>query len=295
MKKYEINEQTIPKGIEKNTEQENEKIVLWRYISFSSLCEILRYDRIPLISASIFPDKSEGSILREILKTRKNTYPYSVDIAMQELLKMTYISSWHVSENENAAMWDRYTYGGEGVAIKTNAKLLVGSIQSDKNQLLPIVEPKDIMRISQSNDGNHITIHTGCIIRPIIYTNIDPQNFEMEDELLENGYDKMCFFYKMIDFKDESEVRILSSNMTDVEKMAQLKKSEIDEQIRDQYDHRQKFKMKKVTQLRIQSAQQLIQEVVVSPHANEGFIDIVEQTISSIGYTKNLVNTSEDL
>ena len=33
-------------------------------------------------------------------------------------------------------MWDRYTYGGEGVAIKTNAKLLLDCINAVEHKLI---------------------------------------------------------------------------------------------------------------------------------------------------------------
>ncbi len=52
----EINEQTIPPNLEPS-----EDITLWRYMSFSTLCEIIMYDYIPLINVCNFPDKSECS------------------------------------------------------------------------------------------------------------------------------------------------------------------------------------------------------------------------------------------
>ena len=59
MKNYEINFGNIPPDLEPD-----ENITLWRYMSFSSLCEILMNDRIPLIGIHKFPDKSEGAILK---------------------------------------------------------------------------------------------------------------------------------------------------------------------------------------------------------------------------------------
>ncbi len=118
MKNYEINFETIPPDLEPD-----ENIKLWRYMSFSSLYEILINNHIPLISVRNFSDKSEGLVLRAILSKLPNAHPDSVQYAMQRCYESTYISSWHIADNENAAMWDRYTYGGEGIAIVTNAKL----------------------------------------------------------------------------------------------------------------------------------------------------------------------------
>ena len=58
MSKYEINFGDIPPNLEPD-----EDITLWRYMSFSSLCEIVAYNYIPLINISKFKDKSEGVIL----------------------------------------------------------------------------------------------------------------------------------------------------------------------------------------------------------------------------------------
>ena len=120
MKSYEINFDTIPPDLEPD-----ENITLWRYMSFSSLCEILINDHIPLISVRNFSDKAEGSILRAMLSKSPNAHPDSIQYAMQIYYESTHISSWHQADNENAAMWDRYTHGGEGIAISTTAKLLL--------------------------------------------------------------------------------------------------------------------------------------------------------------------------
>ena len=125
MENYEINPKSIPPDLEPN-----EKITLWRYMSFSSLCEILMNDCIPLISIRNFSDKSEGAILREILSKLPDVYVDQIEYTIQKYFESVYISSWHISENENAAMWDRYTHGGEGVAIKTNGISRFGLVKS---------------------------------------------------------------------------------------------------------------------------------------------------------------------
>ena len=116
MKKYEINPKSIPPHLKKD-----KKMTLWRYMSFGSLCEILMNDHIPLISIRNFSDKSEGAILREILSKLSDVYVDQIEYTIQKYFESVYISSWHIPDNENAAMWDRYTHGGDGVAIKTNA------------------------------------------------------------------------------------------------------------------------------------------------------------------------------
>ena len=73
MKNYEINFGNIPPDLEPD-----ENIPLWRYMSFSSLCEILMNDHIPLIGIHNFSDKSEGAILKGIISKLPNTYHDSI-------------------------------------------------------------------------------------------------------------------------------------------------------------------------------------------------------------------------
>ena len=86
MKNYEINFKNIPLDLEPD-----ENITLWRYMSFSSLCEILMYNHIPLISISKFSDKSEGVILRGILSKLPNTHNDGLEYAMQKYYKTIYL------------------------------------------------------------------------------------------------------------------------------------------------------------------------------------------------------------
>ena len=98
---------------------------------FGDICRLvhcvkfLMNDCIPLISIRNFSDKSEGAILREILSKLPDVYVDQIEYTIQKYFESVYISSWHISENENAAMWDRYTHGGEGVAIKTKCRITV--------------------------------------------------------------------------------------------------------------------------------------------------------------------------
>ena len=77
-KTYEINFDSIPPDLEYD-----ESITLWRYMPFSSLCEILLNHCIPLINIRNFPDKSEGVILREILLKLPNVNKTLIEYAMQ--------------------------------------------------------------------------------------------------------------------------------------------------------------------------------------------------------------------
>ena len=282
MKSYEINFETIPPDLEPD-----ENITLWRYMSFSSLYEILINDHIPLISVRNFSDKAEGSILRGILSKLPNAHPGSIQYAMQRYYQSTYISSWHKADNENAAMWDRYTHGGEGIAISTNAKLLFDCIESGDNR----ISHHDLFSTTRIDalPPENIT-HAHLVVKPIKYTSTNPTDFEMETKYLQNGYDKFCFFYKLEDFQDESEIRILLSTDANPYYFCQLDSSaidEIDEAIT------QKLVYPESIQLKIDSASKLIQQIIVSPYAHDKFIKTVKQSIQSVNLYRQLTRQTD--
>lgn len=274
--KYEITPENIPPALE-----DDERVVLWRYMTFSSLCEILKYDHIPMISVSNFSDKSEGVILKEVISKLPDTYEESIEFAMHQYRRSTYISSWHRSESENATMWDRYTYGSEGVAIKTNAKLLLDCIRSVGG--INIVGGPEYAGTMGDSTPNVIKINVGYVIRSVEYTDKEPSSFEIQEKLLYKGYDKMCFFYKMEDFRDEAEVRILHSKFMDPFELAKRRPSDIPDFGSDENT------FKNSSPLRIISATKLIQQVVTSPYAHENFINTVKQVIGHIIHSKNRV------
>lgn len=274
MKSYEINAETIPPDLEPD-----ENITLWRYMSFSSLYEILINDYIPLISVRNFSDKSEGLILKEILSKLPNAYEDSVQFAMQKYYETIYISSWHNADNENAAMWDRYTHGSEGIAISTNAKLLLDCIES-----VNTISKHEFFletRIDELPENN--TLGPYLTVKPVKYTNNNPTDFEMKMKYLQNGYDKFCFFYKLEDFQDESEVRILASTYLNPYGLAQLKPSEF--YAVSQLINQQIHTMDSLP-LIINSASKLIQQIIVSPYAHSQFIKTVKQSIENINLSR---------
>ena len=152
----------------------DENTTLWRYTTFSTLCEILINNYIPMVSIVHFTDKSEGAILREIFCREFDEIV--ADVLMQCYYRSIAVSSWHKSENENAAMWERYAKNGEGVAIKTNAKLLVDS--ANRHNL-----DKKIEDNIYSNN-----MHNRLVVKEIKYTEQKPSNFTIPYDMLRQGY-----------------------------------------------------------------------------------------------------------
>lgn len=282
MAKFEINPEDIPDL------EPKEDTTLWRYMSFSSLCEILMNDYIPLIPIKNFSDKSEGRILEEILSKLPNTDEFSIEQVMQIYKETTYVSSWYNAENENAAMWDRYTYKGEGIAIKTNAKSFLYSIKNAEKQW------------ALGNDSGPIPIKINLpselIIKQIKYINYQPSDFEATPEQLQQGNDKLCFFYKMDDYQDEKEIRILTSRFEEAHKLYQAGlppnyKEIINFLLQPVYKqlnneghklNKQFSPFQNSIPLDIDSPNKLIEKVLISPYSHNQFYKTVRQTIINI-------------
>lgn len=263
----------------------DKNIILWRYMSFSSLCEILMNDYIPLISVSKFSDKSEGIILRSILSKRPNTHQDSINFAMQKYFETIYISSWHKSRYEDAAMWDRYTQGREGVAIKTNAELLKECIALGRNMIWynDLLSDVNLNNLGPVVESDATRINPELMIKRVEYVSNNPIDFEMEEKYLQNGYDKLCFFYKLEDFRNESEVRILKSTFGNPYGFATLNPSNlyrIDDALQTHVPSEDSVKLK------LDSANKLVEKIVVSPYAHDRFIETVKQTISCINKSR---------
>ncbi len=251
-----------------------EKTILWRYMSFSSLCEILMYNYIPLIRSDLFEDKSEGVIFREVIRKMGNTNPAGLDYAIECYKESTYISSWHISEHESAAMWDKYTHGKDGVAIKTNAMKLIHSIDNSEYE------------------------NSARKIKEVIYTDENPSEFSMDEDLLEEYY-YIFFFYKMKDFEYEKEVRILISLFHNPHSLAPLNseqvyntKNHMDDLFKNNPALKNSYKNKKTHNMYIDSSLNLIDEIVLSPYSHKVFNDIVKQFLKLLGI-ENRIKVSQ--
>ena len=127
------------------------------------------------------------------------------------------------------------------------------------------------------------------LFKPIKYTDNNPTDFEIKEKYLYNGYDKLCFFYKLEDFKDESEIRILTSRFANPYSFAQLDPFGI-QQIEKALESQQ-MNYEDSLRLKIDSASKLIQEIVVSPYAHNQFIKTVKQCIENINMRRRLLQT----
>ncbi|PNM54836.1 DUF2971 domain-containing protein [Vibrio harveyi] len=101
---------------------------IWRYMDFTKFVSLISTNNLIFPRADMFDDPYEGVFpLKTIEAVREHN---SVDIANQLIVgseafqKSVFVSCWHMSDFESAAMWDLYLSGTEGVAIQTDVDTL---------------------------------------------------------------------------------------------------------------------------------------------------------------------------
>lgn len=157
---------------------------LWRYIDFTQFISIIEENELWLSASSNFTDKWEGGLTREQIERIASNLPkfikkdeQTVERIYDALRGTTFVSCWHLREEETAAMWELYNDRGKEVAIKTNVDNLNESIEWSKDMTAGCVEYKNY------DDGGELF--------PI--TRESP------------------FFHKRSSFKHEHEYRIVKS------------------------------------------------------------------------------------
>ena len=164
----------------------SEDRILWRYMDLPSLIEILTYKYLPLIRVSGLSDPAEGAMLKFAVNKLElpNSTNFGRNLVLDLYQRFTYISSWCASKDELAPMWERFAQR-DGVAIKTSAKRLM-----DNLVLSPEVDIKRVEYIDKDQDDVLSQLNS-----------VDTAEFgELHRDL---------YFYKMSDFMDEREIRIV--------------------------------------------------------------------------------------
>ena len=145
-----------------------------------------------------------------------------------------------------------------------------------------------------------ITLPPHIIIKEIKYINYQPSDFEATQEQLQQGNDKLCFFYKMDDYEDEREIRILTSRLGEVHLFYQTGmgpnfKEVMESLLQPVYEQlsSQGYKLsghfspfQSSIPLYIESSNNLIEKIIVSPHSHNQFIKTVRQTIEDINTSR---------
>ena len=240
--------------------------ILWRYTDVPSLVEMLTRRYLPLVKISRLSDQTEGAFLKFAL----DKLPQATDIGKGFLFDLckniTFVSCWCDHKYELAPMWERFS-PRDGVAIKTNAKCLFESLTPPRGSEFKI---RYVEYISENlND----------ILAELTEIN--------SDEFDEFQHD--FFFYKMSDFKDEREVRILwgsehkhFSALASVVKPTNLHEIH---RIMDTY----LVPREDIIQARMSPMEELITEIVISPSARSGIQKTIHRLIEILNILRSQI------
>lgn len=116
--------------------------VIWRYIKIQRLDSILKKQALFFSRSDLLGDEHEGSYSRPSIEYRKIFYEGATQHYLEKGLPetnkdwglFTFISCWHVNENESYAMWKLYSNKNKAIAIKSSIFLLRKAILDTEHE-----------------------------------------------------------------------------------------------------------------------------------------------------------------
>jgi len=116
-------------------------IRIWRYLDFTKFVSLLDRQALFFARSHKLNDPFEGSYARA--NRRQRSVPndelpdrvYKQGQSGKDIRKNTLINSWHMNEQESAAMWQLYLKSDEGVAIQSTYRRLTESFHATKEDV----------------------------------------------------------------------------------------------------------------------------------------------------------------
>ena len=137
---------------------------LWRYMDFTKFVSLLDTEFLYLARADTLSDPFEGSFPEWNVARRPHRYPEQllerISSLSQTAREMVFISCWHESDIESAAMWTLYSRGLDGIAIRTSFRSLRDSLRG--------TELVHIGRVRYINYAKRL-IDEGNVFDPYLY------------------------------------------------------------------------------------------------------------------------------
>lgn len=227
----------------------SEDRILWRYTDIPSLVEMLTFEYLPLIRVSRLSDPSEGAILKAAINKLPKATDFGKNFVFDIYKNTSFVSCWCESKEELAPMWERFT-PRDGVAIKTNAKRLLECIHRTRYDGI-----KYVKYIDKSPDE--------------MFSELSIIDFEEFEELKHNLY-----FYKLSDFTDEREVRILQCRKL-INFAGMVTADGTNQYAIEQTMVNHVVPKQDIVRININSMDDFITEIIVSPTARPGIYKIV--------------------
>ena len=122
------------------------KEIIWRYLDFAKFVDLLDRKALFFARGDSFHDPFEGSWTKKNFDSMTKAFKDSMPKAFKDLddtgviqvrdffkrmRKYTFLSCWHLSNHESAAMWELYSKSNEGVAIQSSISRLSGELKKN--------------------------------------------------------------------------------------------------------------------------------------------------------------------
>ncbi|BDG34244.1 DUF2971 domain-containing protein [Saccharococcus caldoxylosilyticus] len=238
---------------------------VWRYMSFYKFESLLKNKALFFAKPSTFVDPLEGSYsMWDIKEFMEDNEPLTSREYMRKIQEFSAVSCWHMNEYESAAMWDLYLDSNDGVAIKTDYKSLINSIEDLRYRVF-------------SAKVQYIDFHNEMTSRNIFDT----------------------LFYKRKSFSYENELRLLIIASRIDEKLLEvifeaqgLPYYEWEERMDELEEQSYNFSHN-TGNLVACNLDTLIGEIYVSPKSSKAFVDEIRDMVKQYGLSHKKVVQSD--
>jgi hypothetical protein len=156
----------------------NPDVSIWRYMDLAKFLSLLEDQALYFGRSDLMSDSFEGTttartleVAREWLGTASEEFERQISEHRKSLRQHVYLSCWHMSEYESAAMWSLYQTAGHGIAVRSTYSRLSASMRAGSPIYIGVVRYVDF---------STEVIDEGNVFYPFVHKR---QSFEFEREI----------------------------------------------------------------------------------------------------------------
>ncbi|MDE0088741.1 MAG: DUF2971 domain-containing protein [Candidatus Poribacteria bacterium] len=244
----------------------NDEDTLWRYTNFEKFVNLLDTEALFFTRADKFEDPYEGFIPQSIIDAYKQSlkrvapeeFVEAIMRRNEDSRKYVMCNCWHQNVVESMAMWEKYHMRNSGVAIKTTMQKMKNSLTSTHS------------------------IYVGKI--EYIYDNTDDdrymQNFLQSEIPLAKKLTYFPYFQKRKEYEHEQEVRLI----VDIDPFVM---DALNNQTVETVDNFLETGLPDICDIGMLfniEVNKLIDEVIVSPYAEDWITETVSSVVQKFGF-----------
>ena len=303
-------------------EEVDKETTIWRYMDFTKFSWLMFKKKLHFHRADEFSDPFEGSTPANIVEARNSIYneveftDISDDVMDQNwpkrltesveyfcenmpsihstlnkrLKKFTFLNCWHLNRNESAAMWEIYGQQNKAIAIKTTYGKLIECLE-DSETKYDIVTGKVNYETYEESGEKSISedkIPDDLFLHKNLHT-LSP--FFMKRKSFFHEKELRAIIQRPPTIHSDEDITDLDYNMVvgDSEEIVPLR---INDGVHGQKRHVDTTRDPKTTGLNVEiEIANLIDEIYVSPNAEDFFIEAIEEIAEQV----EDINPKEDI